>query len=203
VARSAVLREVLDHNGARRHVDPEGEGFCGEDDLHERLCEASFDRLAKRRHHTCMVGGDSRFERSQETPVVEYGEVVVGERLDVALGDLPHDPALVGRREAEPVLEAIADGLVAARPREDEVDRRQQTCVLKALDDLGPPGAVRAGTAGVRASGGHVGPCARPARRRPVARQHFVELDRLGVRLPVEKCRQEVYSLGRTIADGE
>ena len=92
------LRELLDHHGARRHVDPDREGLGGEDDLDQTLDEARLDRLLERRDHPGVVGGDARLERGDElarsrAPPRSRG----GDAVQVLVDDLP-DPAALGRR---------------------------------------------------------------------------------------------------------
>ena len=98
VALAGELGQLLDHHGAGRHVDAEGEGLGGEHDLDESLDEAGLDRLLERRHHAGVVGGDARLEAGEPPVVAEEREVVVAEVGDVALDDLADADALVGAR---------------------------------------------------------------------------------------------------------
>ena len=56
VALARELRELLDDDGTRRHVDAEREGLGREDDLDEPFDEAGLDGLLERRHHAPRDG---------------------------------------------------------------------------------------------------------------------------------------------------
>ena len=69
------LRQLLDHDRSRRHVDPDGQGLGGEHDLHEALDEALLDDLLHRRHHAGVVGGHADVELGDELCVAEHIEI--------------------------------------------------------------------------------------------------------------------------------
>ena len=94
------------------------------------LGEALLDRLAVGRDQPGVVGGQPRLEPLEPLGVAEHGQVVVGERFDVALGDGPDGRPLGPAGEPHPVAQALPDGVVAGGPAEDEDDGRQQLLVL-------------------------------------------------------------------------
>ena len=96
MALSGELRELLDHHGARRHVDPERERLGREDDLGEAGGERLLDRLLHRRHHPRVVGRETRLESGEPRVVPEHRQIVVVQPLDVRFGD-PADLARAPR----------------------------------------------------------------------------------------------------------
>src|SRR5687767_14340380 len=77
VALTGELGELLDHDRAGRHVDPERESLGGEHDLHQRRREARLDDLLERRDHAGVMGGHALLEPGEPQPVIEYPKVVV------------------------------------------------------------------------------------------------------------------------------
>ena len=98
----------------------------------------------------------------------------------MALGELAQSSPLVGVGQAESGGEALIDGVVAARARKDEGDRREHLLVGEALDHLGAPRRVQ--------------PAAALAAPRDVAR---VEAGRrrirMGLTAVVHERRQQVH----------
>ncbi len=135
--RAAELGEPLDHHRPGRHVDAEGQGLGGEHHLQQALGEALLDRLAERRHQPGVVGGDARLEGRRPRAVPERAQVVVAQPLHRGLDELPDPGPLFGCGQPDPVLEAVAGGVVAGRPGEDEGDGRQHPRRSQVLDHLG------------------------------------------------------------------
>ena len=52
------LLKFLENNGARGHIDAEGEGLGGEHRLDELLLEELFDHLLERWQHSGVMGGN-------------------------------------------------------------------------------------------------------------------------------------------------
>ena len=90
--------------------------------------------------------------------VAEHGQVLVGEGIDVGLDDRADPLALLGGRQPQPVVQAVAHRLVAARPGEHEVDRRQQPLGRQSLDHLHAAGPVQLRPPRGRLRPGHVDP---------------------------------------------
>jgi hypothetical protein len=113
VALAVELREPLDHDRPRRHVDAEGERLGGEDHLHEAGREARLDRLLERRHHPGVVGGDARLMPASQ---VRWPSTSRSPRR--ARGALLADGADAARSscvgQAEARVQALAHGVVAA-----------------------------------------------------------------------------------------
>ena len=126
VAPAAELGDLLDYHRAGGHVDPEGQRLGGEHHLYERLGEARLDGFAERRHHARMVGSHAGFHALLVRRIAENRQVLVGEGIHVGLHDRPDPMPLLGRCQPEAVVEAVPHRLVAAGPREHEVDRRQR-----------------------------------------------------------------------------
>ena len=80
-------------------------------------------------------------EPGEEAVEPEHVEVGVGEGRGALVDDGADPGPLVGRREAEPGVEARVARLVAGLAAEDEGDGRQHRLVLQPLDDLDPPRA--------------------------------------------------------------
>ena len=54
-----VFRKFLDDNGARWHIDADGECFSSEDHLYEPIDKALFYGFFKHGDHSCMVARNS------------------------------------------------------------------------------------------------------------------------------------------------
>ena len=138
--RAAELGEPLDHHGARRHVDAQGQGLGGEHHLEQPLRKAPLDRLAEGRHQAGVVRRHPGFECCRPLPVAQGPQVVVGQALHRLLDQSP-DPGPLGiRGESNAVLEALSGGVVAGRTREDEGDGRQHPGFGQVRHHLGPSG---------------------------------------------------------------
>ena len=74
-----VLRELLQRDRARRHVDAEGQRLGREHDREQVLLEAGLDDLAKGGHHAGVVHGDAPAKAVDEVGVLQRVQVLVGE----------------------------------------------------------------------------------------------------------------------------
>ena len=99
------LRQLLDHDGPRRHVDPDGKRLGGEHHLDEPLDEAGFDDLLERRHHPRVMRGQPGLQLGEELPVAEHRQVARIERSEAGIDDLADAVAIVVGREAQPGIE--------------------------------------------------------------------------------------------------
>ena len=138
VVVAGELGQLLDDDGAGRHVDADGERLGGEHDLDQALDEARLDGLLERRHHPGVVGGDPGLELGEELSVAEHGEVVVGEAFQAGVDDLADAVALGAGRQAQARRRGRTGRLVALVAAEDEHDRRQQLALLEQVDGLDP-----------------------------------------------------------------
>ena len=136
------LRQLLDHDGAGRHVDPDGQGLGGEHHLHEALDEAGFDDLLERRHHPGVVRSQAGLELGEELRVAEHRQIAGIERPEAGVDDPPDPVAIVVGREAQAGVETGPGSFVALVAAEDEVDRRQHATCVEQLDGLDPPRRV-------------------------------------------------------------
>ncbi len=137
---AAVLGEALDHHRAGRHVDAQRQGLGGEHDLQQAGLEALLHRLAEERDQACMVRRESALQPFEPLVVAEHAQVLVGQRLDATLGDLPDGDALVRVGEAHAVAHDLADRVVACGAAEDEHDRGQHLELAELVHHLGPQG---------------------------------------------------------------
>jgi hypothetical protein len=69
---SGELRELLDDDGARRHVDPDCQRLGGEHDLDQSRDEALLHDLLHRWDHAGVVSGDADVELGHELVVAEH-----------------------------------------------------------------------------------------------------------------------------------
>ena len=143
VVLAGELRELLDDDGAGRHVDAERQRLGREHDLEQPRGERLLDRFLHRRHHARVVRGEPGLEPGEPRVVAEHVEVVVGERGGVPFRDLAQLAAFGRRGQPQARGDALVDGLVAAGATEHEHDRRQHLLVPEPLDDLAAPRRVQ------------------------------------------------------------
>ena len=136
------LLELLEHDGAGRHVDAEREGLGGEDDLHQLALEELLDDLLEGRDHAGVVGGDAPFEPFEPRVVPEHAQVLVAQARAALLDQVPDLVALPLLGEAHIRAQHLLHGLVAADPAEDEEDRGQQIAIAEQPHDIGPVHAI-------------------------------------------------------------
>ena len=140
VGLTVPLGELLDHHGARGHVDAQRQGLGGEDDLAQPADVELLHDLLEGRQHPCVVGRDAAREPVEEVVVAQDVQVVGVEVLGGVLDEGEDLVALLGRGEPHPGGEALGDRGVAADPAEDEDDRGQQAVALEPGDHVGSAG---------------------------------------------------------------
>ena len=111
---AAELRHLFDYHRPRRHVDPESERLGGKDDLHECLGEACLHRFPERWHHAGVMGRHACLEAGRIDRVAEHRQVIICQRIDIGLDDRAYPIPLLRRGQAQPVVQAVPDRLVAA-----------------------------------------------------------------------------------------
>jgi hypothetical protein len=189
VVVAGELAQLLDDDGPRRHVDPDGERLGGVDHLDESLGEAGLDRLLERRDHPRVVGGDAGLQASQELPVPEDREIPFVEGADVLVDDLPDAVALRAGRQPHTGRGHGPGGLVASVAAEDERDRRQHRPFLEPVQHLQSSRRVELAT-GLGATGAP-----------DAAHGLAVEPVGLGVGPALDQGRQQMQAFGRAVAD--
>ena len=140
VGLAVPLRQLLEYDGPRRHVDPQGEGLGREHHLHQAPQVERLDALLERRQHARRGERRPATQRIEEVVVAEHLEVGSRERAHGLLDVGEHLVALGGGVEPEVRVEALLDGGVTSGAAEDEDDRREQQLPLQALDHVDPPG---------------------------------------------------------------
>ena len=169
------LHELLEDDGARRHVDAEGERLGREDRADPPGGEELLDDLAEGRQHPGVVGGEAAGQALDEVPVAEHAEVLVGQARTRAprrcAGSARPRPSGIS---AHVVAQQLPHRGLAADPAEDEGDRRQQPLALEPCDDLRrgvapPPGRPAPPPAPPRAMPRPPGPPPGPRGPRPRA----------------------------------
>ena len=191
----AVLGEALDHHRAGRHVDAQRQRLGGEDHPEQSGGEALLDRLAEDRHQAGVVGRDPGLQPLQPVVVAQHAEVVVAQRFDARLGDLADGGPFVPVGQAHAVADALADGVVAGGPAEDEDDGREQLLVVERGRPARSAGASDTAAAGpcpgaATAAAGPARPGAPPGRSAGLPRRPAVgeerQQQRVVVLAPVE-----------------
>ena len=130
------LLELLEHDGARGHVDAEGERLGREDDLDELALEEILDDLLEGGKEPGVMRGDAALEVVEPFPVAEHGEVLVEQRAGALLDGRADLEALLVRGQPDARPPHLLHGGIAAGAAEDEEDRRQQVAPLEQLDDV-------------------------------------------------------------------
>ena len=187
VAFPGELGQLLDHYRTGRHVYPERKSLGGEYRLHQARSEAALHRLLERRDHAGVVGGVAGFQPGEPPSVVEHPQVVVRQGLHVLLGDGPDLAPLVGGGEALAFAPALGHGVVACRPAENEIDRRQHAVVGQQIDHLDPPGGEK--------------PAPRPPAHPGVAERLGIQGCGLRVGPAVHQGRHQQQAIGALVAE--
>ena len=162
VRLAVVLDQLLQHHRPGRHVDAQGQGLGGEDDLDQPADERLLDALLERRQHPGVVGGDPAEQRLGEPFVVQRPQVGARTARPRAGAGSPRSRPVRRRWSADPGAEQLADRRVAADPGEDEDDRRQQPGARRARRPVGPARVL----AGPATAGRAVRPLRRTSRCR-------------------------------------
>ena len=157
VGLAVPLHQLLEHHGAGRHVDAEGQGLGREDHLEQPRLEQVLDDLLECREQAGMMGGDPALEALDPFVEPQCGEVLVREAPGQLEDTVPHPRSLLARIEPKSRREALLHGVVAAGAAEEEVDRREQSVALEALDDIAAIRRVRRPRTPVAASRLRVG----------------------------------------------
>ena len=84
---AVVLDQPLQHDGAGRHVDAQGQRLGGEHGPHQALDEQFLDGLPERRQHARMVGGQAALQRLAPFPVPEHLEIAARQFAGVPRDD--------------------------------------------------------------------------------------------------------------------
>jgi hypothetical protein len=173
---SLTARDLVEHDGARRQVDPDGERLGGEDDLDEAGEEGGLDHLPVDWQHSAVVGGDAQLKPVEPRLVPDSSAVVEAQGAAGVVGQSPQRPSLLPIRQMDTEVEHLLDRPVAARPAEDEPDGGQHP-VLQGADQL------------LTARCDDLGDLAVP--QDPVAPAERTHLVHLRVRLAVDEDREE------------
>ena len=140
VALARELGELLDHHGARRHVDANGQGLSGENHLHESLDEARFDDFFHGRHHPGMMRCHTALELSDELCEAEHVEVGSFEPTEPCTDDGADRCSFAGVDQIESGVDTRLGGRITLGTAEDEEDRREQPAAIEQLHRLDPSG---------------------------------------------------------------
>ena len=131
------LLELLEHDGARRHVDAEGERLGREHDLDQLAQEQLLDDLFERGQQAGVVRCDASLEVVEPVVVAEHREVFVEQGAGALLDDRSYLDALLVRCQPHAAAPDLLHGGIAADPAEDEEDRGQKVRPGQQLDHVG------------------------------------------------------------------
>ena len=125
VLLAVELHQLLQDDGAGRHVDAQSQCLGGEYGLDQTGREQFLHRMAEDRQHSGVVRGQAAEQSLTPLVIVQDGKVGVGK---VATPPVDHlgdtDPILLSRQPKR-AAQALLDSGVTPGPREDEGDRRQ------------------------------------------------------------------------------
>ena len=148
MGRTVPLAQRLQDDGAGGHVDAQRQGLGGVDDLDQARTEEFLHRLLEHRQQPRVVGRNTTLQGVGPEVEAEDPQVAGGDVSGTSLDDLP-DPCRLGLGgQVHPGADHLVDGLLAARPGEDEDDRGQQAGPLQGRDDLQSRGRLQPGRAG-------------------------------------------------------
>ena len=88
-----------------------------------------------------MVGGKPAFEGLEPLVETEGSKVIIRKGEGRLEGIRTDGAALLGCRQAKPRVQALPYGLITPGSAEQEVDRRKQTLLVQAFDNLAAPGS--------------------------------------------------------------
>ncbi len=148
VALAGELGELLDDDGAGRHVDAEARVSVAKTHLHQPSAKQASTASLNGGTMPAWWAAMPASSPAEPPAVAEDGEVAVGQAGRARLDDRADAVPLVGRRSsAAPAPHAGRHRVVARGPAEDEDDRRQQVVVGQPVDHLEAP-AWRSSAAG-------------------------------------------------------
>ena len=136
MGRAVPLAQRLQDHGAGGHVDPQRQGLGGVDDLDQARAEELLHRFLEHRQQPRVVGRDAALQGVGPEVEAEDPQVAGGDVSGAPLDDLPDSGRLGLGGQVHPGADHLVDGLLTARPREDEDDRGQQARPLQGRDDL-------------------------------------------------------------------
>ena len=136
VGRAVPLAQRLQDHGAGGHVDAQCQGLSGVDDLDQARAEELLHRLLEHRQQPRVVGRDAALQGVGPEVEAEDPQVAGGDVSGAPLDDLPDSGRLGLGSQVHPGADHLVDGLLTARPREDEDDRGQQARPLQGRDHL-------------------------------------------------------------------
>ena len=148
VGRAVPLAQRLQDHGAGGHVDPQRQGLGGVDDLDQARAEELLHRLLEHWQQPRVVGRDAALQGVGPEVEAEDPQVADGDVSRAPLDDLADSGGLGLGGQVHPGADHLVDGLLTARPREDEDDRGQQARPLQGRDDLQSGGRLQPGRAG-------------------------------------------------------
>ena len=129
--RSVPLRQRFDDDGARRHVNAQGQCLGRVDHLDQPLGEQVLDGLLHEGQHAGVVGGDAAHKTTLPSVNTEHDGILGGDQGD-DLVDVAFDLGrLRARRQRDTCEQHLAHGVLATRARENEGDRGQQVGVIQ------------------------------------------------------------------------
>ena len=120
--------------------DAQGERFSGEDGLDQPVDKQLLHNLLEGRQHAGVMRGESAQQAVPPAPEAEDVEIIRGDVLGGFVDALGDDLLFVLGGQPESGRDALGHGGIAAGPREDERDGRQEVLPVQAGDDLGPAG---------------------------------------------------------------
>src|SRR6058998_15907 len=132
-AAVGALGEALEHDAARRHVDPERHRLGGEDDSAEPAFEEQLYEPLEARQDPGMVEANAEPERLEHRLVQQR----LGDRravVDELVDRVVHVGLLRGGEEALALGEDVVRRALAADAAEDEVDRGEPAARLEPVD---------------------------------------------------------------------
>ena len=136
MGRAVPLAQRLQDHGAGGHVDAQRQGLGGVDDLDQARAEELLHRLLEHRQQPRVVGRDAALQGVGPEVEAEDSQVAGGDVGRAPLDDLPDSGRLGLGGQVHPGADHLVDGLLTARPREDEDDRGQQARPLQGRDHL-------------------------------------------------------------------
>lgn len=150
VCFAVELLQLLQHNTARGHVNPQRQGLRREDSFDKAVREELFHHFLEGGQHAGVMCGETPDEAVPPTPEAQDIEVVGGDFVAGFVNALGNDLLLTFSGQPEPGGSTLGHGGVTAGPRKNESDGGQETLAVQAVNDLRPAGpADRAALCGL------------------------------------------------------